>query len=116
MVFVKVESIRKDNEALIEFFKYKKNISLPVRVPIPASAGASVDRFRGDTIEWVLERPYNGKDYYPLANYGAIDFISAAGESYGGTIVIPEQGKLINMPNSEATIVSPHTLHIEYKP
>jgi hypothetical protein len=97
IVFVKVEYKKDDKAGLIEFFNYTQNTTCSANVDIPTGSGASVDRFRGDTIEWVVERPYNGSGYYPLANYTAIDFTSAAGETYGGSIVVSEQGDLINM-------------------
>jgi hypothetical protein len=115
VVFVKVEYKRGVEVAFIEFINYTQNKTCSVNIPLPTGSG-SVDRFRGDTIEWVLEKPYDGRSYYQLANYAAIDFTSAAGETYGGLIVIPDQRDLINMPNSTAAIVSPHTLHVEYKP
>ena len=116
VVFVKVEYKRGVEVAFIEFVNYTQNETCSVNIPLRTSSARVVDQFRGDTIEWVLERPYDGTKYYELANYTAIDFMSAAGETYGGSIVIPVQGDLINMPNSAATLISPYTLHVEYSP
>jgi hypothetical protein len=110
-VFVKVEHVMNTDQGWIEFFNYTQNVSKCVQINKPKE----IDRFRGDTIEWVLERPSAGNSYYSLADYGSVDFINAAGETYGGTIIVAEQGELIAMPNSSAAINPPHRLTVTYK-
>ncbi len=119
MVFVKLEFAKKDSQGFVEFYNYTQNISWSTPIPLPTTKGGAVDHFRGDSIEWVLERPFDGQHYYQLADFGSIDFVSAAGETYGGSIVVPDipiYEELIGMPNSEPQIVSPHTLRITYTP
>jgi hypothetical protein len=105
-MFVLVQSpISRDESAVAHFVNYtrKKHLSKSISKP------ATLDWYRGDSVQWVMERPYNAASnvYYEFADYQRIEFTLWGGLRSDLSIVAPESGNLIVMNgNDPATIIS----------
>ena len=107
LVHILVQYLNPTYLGVARFVNYtrKKYIVRPIPKP------PKLDRYRGDTVQWVIERPYNPatKTYYEFADYKEIEFSLPGALRSDDVFITPERGDLMTMNGddpSNTTIIS----------
>jgi len=77
------------------------NTGLSVSLQFNAPAGTSL---KGNSAEWIVERPMVGNVLANLADY-ARDYFSGASAQYSTTTIVPKQGSAVSMVNNSDTVL-----------
>jgi len=96
LIQVKVQYL--NNRGFARFVNHTKKVEISEWIPKPVNVG-----FKGDTAEWIVERPFKGPDqqYYQLADFGVMEFVHAGGLATNYAHIGPALGDLCIMCSDE---------------